>query len=124
FAAGEGTFTATGLIGLPRKDGSAHASSRIEWQADSLRVLNRPDRRLVLDGEGTLTYEGQRLAVRGKISVDQGNFEYRSEEDTPLASDIVVVGSPRPGGAREPAAADDGAASPFDVDLAIDLGRD
>ena len=120
FVAGEGKFVASGLLGLPGARGGAPATSRIEWRAENFRALNRPDLRLIVDGEGTLAMEQKRLVLRGKISADEGNIEYRSTADTTLADDIVVVGRPRPGGARSDGIAAD---APLDIDLELVLGR-
>ena len=106
FAAGDGRFVASGLIGLPGAGGAPLAPSRIQWRAENFRALNRPDLRLVVDGEGTLALEQKRLVLRGKLSADEGNIEYRSTADTTLADDIVVVGRPRPARTRPDAMAE------------------
>ena len=121
FVAGEGKFVASGLLGLPVAGGGDPSASRIQWRAENFRALNRPDLRLIVDGEGTLAMEQKRLVLRGKISADEGNIEYRSTADTTLADDIVVVGRPRPGGARGDGIAAD---APLDIDLELVLGRD
>jgi translocation and assembly module TamB len=120
-AAGDGRFVASGAIGLPRSEGGASTPSRIAWRAEDFRALNRPDMRVVVDGEGTLATVGGRLVLRGTLKADEGNFEYRSTADTALADDIVVVGRPRPSQAR-PADAIVGD-TPLDLDLTLDLGR-
>jgi translocation and assembly module TamB len=120
FAAGDGRFVATGLLGLPGASGAQLPPSRIQWRAENFRALNRPDLRLVVDGEGTLALEQKRLVLRGKLSADEGNIEYRSTADTTLANDIVVVGRPRPAGARPDAMVSE---APLDLDLELTLGR-
>ena len=85
FVAGDGRFVASGVIGLPGATGAQLAPSRIQWRAENFRALNRPDLRLVVDGEGTLALEQKRLVLRGKLSADEGNIEYRSTDDTTLA---------------------------------------
>lgn len=121
FTAGDGRFVASGRIALPGERGAPRASSQIRWRAENFRALNRPDRRIVVDGEGTLAMQDKRLVLRGKLSADEGNIEYRSAADTTLADDIVVVG-------RAPAARSRGDALladvPLDLDLEIALGRD
>ncbi len=121
FKAGDGRFIAAGLIGLPRVGASAPAPSRIEWKVENFRALNRPDRRLIVDGEGTLGFEAKRLLLRGKLAADEGNIDYRSEADTTLADDIVVVGRPRPGRIRSDSAL--ASEVPLDLDLTLELGR-
>jgi translocation and assembly module TamB len=120
FFGGDGQFTASGVLGLPGEGGARAGPSRINWRAENFRALNHPDHRLVVDGEGTLALQDKRLAVRGKVSIDEGNIEYRSAADTTLADDIVVVGRPRPGQARSEMTAD----APLDLDLEVDLGRE
>jgi translocation and assembly module TamB len=121
FVGGDGRFTATGTIALPRERGSAGKSTRIAWKAQDFRILNHPDRRLVVDGEGTLALVDSRWLLAGRIAVDQGLVAYRSTEDTKLADDIVVVGRPRPTRAEGGGAGFD---APLDLDLAIEVGRD
>ncbi|HVE49929.1 MAG TPA: translocation/assembly module TamB domain-containing protein [Casimicrobiaceae bacterium] len=118
FRSGEGTFVASGQIGLPREGGS-QSPSKIGWKAENFRAVNRPELRLVVDGEGTLAYEAKRLVLRGRIAADEGYIEYRSRDETRLADDIVVVGRARPGRSEESAIAN----LPLDFDLAIELGR-
>jgi translocation and assembly module TamB len=119
FAAGDGRFVASGLIGLPGASGAQVAASRIQWHAENFRALNRPDLRIVVDGEGTLALEQKRLVLRGKLSADEGNIEYRSTADTTLANDIIVVGRPRPASARPDAMVSE---APLDLDLELMLG--
>ncbi|HVF65798.1 MAG TPA: translocation/assembly module TamB domain-containing protein [Casimicrobiaceae bacterium] len=119
FRAGDGRFVASGVIGLPG-DKVPAVASRIAWRAENFRATNRPDLRLVVDGEGTLAYEGRRLALRGKVVADEGTIEYRSTETTTLASDIVIVGrEPRPRSRSDALPGD----VPIDLDLEVALGR-
>ena len=120
-AGGSGRFVASGTIALPRDGAAAGEGSRIAWRAENFRALNRPDMRVVVDGEGTLAAVGRRLVVRGELKADEGNFEYRSAADTTLADDIVVVGRPRV--AREKPADIAIGDTPLELDLALDLGR-
>ena len=121
FSGGEGRFTATGTIALPRERGGAIGTTRIAWRAENFRALNHPDRRLIVDGEGTIAREEKRWLLAGRVAIDEGVIAYRSTSDTALADDIVVVGRPRP--AR--AAGDvPGLDAPLDVELAIEFGRD
>jgi translocation and assembly module TamB len=120
FVGGEGRFTASGVLGVPGEGGMRAAATRVTWHAENFRALNHPDRRLVVDGDGVLALEDKRLAVRGKLSIDEGQIEYHSTADTTLADDIVVVGRPRPGESRRDSTGD----IPLDLDLEIDLGRE
>lgn len=120
FAGGDGRFTATGTIALPRERGGKGGTTRIAWRAQDFRALNHPDRRLVVDGEGTLGMQQGRWLLEGRLAIDEGVIAYRSTADTVLADDIVVVGRPRPARSQSVAT---GADAPLDIDLAIELGR-
>lgn len=119
FGAGAGRFTATGTIALPGPGGATAGATRIAWRAEDFLLLNHPDRRLVLDGEGTFSREGGRWLLAGRVRADEGRVAYRSTADTTLADDIVVVGRERP----TRSAAGDGLQAPLDLDLAIEFGR-
>jgi translocation and assembly module TamB len=120
FNAGDGRFVASGLLGIPSERGAPLAKSQIRWRAENFRATNRPNLRIIVDGEGTLAMEDKRLVLRGKLSADEGNIEYHSTADTTLADDIVVVGRPRPARARPDAILAD---SPLALDLELSLGR-
>jgi translocation and assembly module TamB len=121
FSGGEGRFTATGTIALPRERGGAPSATRIAWRAENFRALNHPDRRLVVDGEGTISREEKRWLLAGRVAIDEGVVAYRSTSDTTLADDIVVVGRPRVARAQGEVP---GLDAPLDVELAIEFGRD
>lgn len=120
-AGGAGRFSATGTIALPRERGGAAGATSIAWRAENFRALNHPDRRLVVDGEGTIAREGGRWLLAGRLAADEGVIAHRATSDTELADDIVVVGRPR--AARTPSDVA-GLDAPLDVELAIELGRD
>ena len=122
FTSGKGPFTASGAIGLPLERGARATPSHITWKAENLRVLNRPDLRFTVDGDGSVGFKGGRLALAGRIKVDEGYVEYRPQDETQLADDIVVVGSPRPGRGR--LATSPASGVPIDLDLTVDLGDD
>jgi translocation and assembly module TamB len=106
--AGNGTFSAQGRLPRSRKEGDAH----LDWRAERFLALARPDRRLVVSGEGIATFDGKRLALRGKLVADQGNFEFGRSELPTLPDDVVIVGEER----APPRA--------FDVPVALDLDVD
>lgn len=121
FAGGEGTFNASGLIRLPRQGTTPDAGTQLTWRAEKFRLLNRPDQRVVVDGNGALQVRNQRLLLTGSLNVLEGFIEYRSTASTRLADDIVVVGSPRPG--RGQAETNLATSTPLDLDLALTLGQ-
>ncbi len=112
---GDGSLTAQGL--LARSSTEAGASTEIKWRAQHFRVLNRPDRRIVMNGSGTASEHQGKLTLAGNIQVEQGHFAY--EPMAPLlGDDVVVKGRPRP------APADDRLrTTSTTLDLSVDLGN-
>ncbi len=109
--AGNGSFTAQGRLPRSRTEGDA----LLQWRADRFLVLARPDRRLVASGEGTASFDGKRLALRGRLSADEGNFELGQSDLPTLPDDVVVIGEER----TPPAAFD----VPLSLDLEVDFGQ-
>jgi translocation and assembly module TamB len=110
-AAGDGFFSASGTMPLAFADGAA----ALEWQAERFAVLNRPDMRLVVSGQGITSFDGKKLGLIGKLRADNGRFEYASALPQ-LDDDVVVIG-------QEPAAARKRVPLPIDLDLTVDLGN-
>jgi translocation and assembly module TamB len=120
FAGGAGRFTASGTLATARDasgDGQG-ASARIAWHAEHFRVFNRPDRRLVAGGSGTLSIKDRKLWLDGAISADEGHFEYTADARATLSDDVAVKGWPDR--AKGGAGAQD---FPLTVDLELDLGE-
>jgi translocation and assembly module TamB len=116
FTGGDGTFTASGLIALP--GGRGAAPTRVTWKAKQFRATNRPDLRLVLDGDGTMALHDKRLALSGNITVVEGHVEYDPTPTGELASDIIVKGRTQP--SRTEA---ERRSVPLALDVDVDLGR-
>jgi translocation and assembly module TamB len=114
FRAGDGSFEASGT--LPRYEGVATQAS-LHWTADRLRLLDRPDARLVLSGHGDFVFADKRLRLDGELVSDEGYFEFRPSRPGTLGDDVVVRGRERPQ-AKERAPK-----VPFAVDLALDFGN-
>lgn len=92
--AGDGQFSAKGTIAASPKSGVA---PDVTWHAERFRVVNRPDLRLVVGGDGTLRIETGKLVLAGKLRIDEGNIAYEPTTAGQLADDVVVVGAaPRP----------------------------
>ena len=89
--AGDGRFTASGTLPLA-KGGAA----QLNWRAEKLGVLERPDMRLVTSGEGEVTWDGERFALKGELRADRGHFEFERERLPTLGEDVVVLGQDRP----------------------------
>ena len=85
----EGMLTATGAMARAA-GGEAHLS----WRAEHLRVLNRHDIRLKVDGSGTAAFADKKLVLRGALTADEGLFEFDIPGAPRLAADIAVAGRP------------------------------
>jgi|GEM_PF-900420 len=111
---GDGSFDAWGVVGLPGE--STSEASHVTWKATKFRIANRPDLRFVLDGDGSVALENRRLALRGKIALDEGHIEYEPSPSGKLASDIVIVG-------EKPPEREESGSVPLALDVDIDIGR-
>ena len=116
FTGGDGTFTAEGLIALP--GARDRTPSHVNWKAQRFRVANRPNLRLVIDGDGAIALQDRRLALRGSVGIVEGHVEYEASPTGHLAPDIVVKG--RAVASRREAVSD----VPLALDVDVDLGRD
>jgi translocation and assembly module TamB len=85
---GDGRFTASGAIPL-RPGGSA---SSLRWQADRLALLSRPDRRVVLDGQGAVGFERGQYRLSGQLRAREGYIELGRGNRTSLGDDVVIRG--------------------------------
>ncbi len=90
---GDGRLTAHGTLargGRAAGDDTAH----ITWQAKNIRLMNRPDRQFIVDGDGVAALRDDRLRLTGRVDVVEGRVVY---EPLPplLGDDVVVKGRPR-----------------------------
>src|SRR5438132_5003070 len=113
FSAGDGRFVASGT--LPAAGAGDATGARLAWRAEKLRLLNRPDARLMLSGAGTLAMEQEHLVLAGALRSDDGYFEFRRPTADALGDDVVVPGSVRQAAPGLPRV-------PFAVDLELDFG--
>lgn len=107
---GEGTLKAHG--NLVFKEGE-HAL--IEWQAERLTLLGRPDRRLVVSGKGRAGLAANKLSFSGALRADQGYFEIAPDALPKPGDDVVVAG-------RKPPVKEDSRLSRALLELALDFG--
>jgi translocation and assembly module TamB len=111
---GEGHLTATGTLArsTAQLDGAV-----IHWKAEHFRLFNRPDRRLVVNGEGTAAARTGRLSLVGSVRVEDGHVAFEPPPRL-LGDDVVIKGRP-------PAAPGDDRlrATATILDLDVDLGR-
>ncbi len=112
---GDGSFSASGTLPLAR-DGS---TATLEWQATQFRILTRPDRRLIVSGEGRTTFDGKRFGLNGELRADSGHFEQAGDLLPTLDDDVEVVGQ-KPEEIRVSARKQ--GPLPLDLDLKLDLG--
>ena len=121
FAGGDGRFHADGSIGragkTPGEDSETRIETRIKWRADKLRATNRPDLKLVLTGNGQLSFADHQLLLSGAVKVDEGVVDFERQQGSRLGDDVVVKGRPR---RVEPVAGTN--AIPVGLELAVDLG--
>jgi translocation and assembly module TamB len=110
-SAGDGSFTAHGTLAATPKSG---VIPDVTWHAERFRILNRPDLRMVIGGDGTLAVASGKLVLAGKVHIDEGQIVYEAVASGRLADDVVVVGRP----ARPPS---DSSASIGDTPLRLDL---
>jgi translocation and assembly module TamB len=109
---GDGRLTGQGSLALAGDRPEMH----LALQADKLQVSSRPDRLLVLSGNGRIAMAQNKVQVDASLKADHGQFEL-AREDTPQAStDVVVLGRETPAHAR---------GLPYGVrlNLALDLGE-
>ncbi|HET6802355.1 MAG TPA: translocation/assembly module TamB domain-containing protein, partial [Casimicrobiaceae bacterium] len=118
FAGGDGTFTASGLIALPGARETAQPT-RVSWKAEKFRATNRPDLRLVVNGDGAIALENRRVSLTGNVVIVEGHVEYDATPSGELASDIVIKGRTPP--SRRNAETRD---VPLALNVDVDLGRD
>jgi translocation and assembly module TamB len=117
-SAAGGSFSAQGTLARGETE-----RATITWKADKLALLNRPDQRLVVSGEGAAVMDQRRLSFSGALRADSGFFSFEAVSLPQPGDDVVVVG-------RETAVRKDlrigrkENPSPVDVDLDLDLGRD
>lgn len=111
FASGGGEVLASGRAGL---DGNMPDAS-IKVVIRHFSVYDRPDRRLVVSGGGTLDLGRQGVVLNGLLRADQGHLSLPKAGVPALSDDVVIVGRPA---ASRSSLAD----LPLTVALTLDLG--
>jgi translocation and assembly module TamB len=110
--ASTGTFSAEGEVPLRLAEGGA----RLAWSAKEFGVLERPDLRLAVSGEGSAGFDGKRLSLKGAVRADRGYLNIDQGRLPQPGEDVVIAGRP-----RKPAGGE--AALPLDLDVQLDLGQ-
>jgi translocation and assembly module TamB len=116
---GDGTFSASGTLPLALQSSPGGAAT-LEWQASAFRLLGRPDRKLVVSGKGTTSFDGKRFGLKGELAADSGHFEVAGDTLPTLGDDVEVVG--RKADEVRVTTRKQGPL-PLDLDLRLDLGK-
>jgi len=110
--AGTGDFTAEGEMPLRFADGGA----RLAWSARNFGVLERPNMRLAVSGEGGATFDGRRLSLTGSVRAERGHLRADRDLLPRPGDDVVIIGRPRKSAAGS-------VPLPLDLDIQLDLGQ-
>ena len=113
---GAGTLKASGVL--------AHAKgyrSKMDWSAERLTLMNRPDRRLTITGRGSAALDNGKLSLAGELRADSGSFEMQANRLPELGNDVVVLGR-KPGTHDKPETRDKPALRNAALDVALDFG--
>lgn len=108
---GDGRLSGQGSLALR----DSHPDLRLALRADKLKVISRPDRLLILSGDGNLALEANKLRLDGRLKADRCQFELAGDDAPVLSEDVVVIG-------RETPARSQGLPWAVALDLDLDLG--
>jgi translocation and assembly module TamB len=107
---GEGTLKARGNLVFK---GGEQAS--IDWQAERLLLLGRPDQRLMVSGKGRAGLADKKLSLSGALRADEGYFEIAPDALPKPGDDVIVAG-------RKPPAKEDSRLARTVLELVLDFG--
>jgi translocation and assembly module TamB len=110
---GEGSLSASGSLPL-----GAEGTSSLAWRAEKLTLLDRPDMRLVISGNGEASYDGERASLAGELRAERGHFEFAADRLPTLGEDVVIIGRDKP--IARPRAT---SRLPIGLDLLLDMGE-
>ncbi|MCK6423523.1 MAG: translocation/assembly module TamB domain-containing protein [Burkholderiaceae bacterium] len=117
--AGTGRLDATGQIELGE---TPQLLARIE--ATRFAALQRIDRRIVASGSAELRLDARRSSLRGRLSIDEGRFDFTQRDAPSLADDVTIEREDRArNGAERSGSASRGPQRSHEMDLRVDLGR-
>jgi len=107
---GRGVLEAQGKLG-------PEGQATLKWQARQFGVLDRPDRRLAVTGQGSASYTAGIVSLSGALQADEGLFRIGTTGLPVPGNDVKVLGRPvaPPGRA--------GRMQGARLDVRIDLGR-
>ena len=96
FKAGDGELRLAGTARL-----GAQPQAQLTVDADRATVLGRVDRRVVASGQAIARLDAERIAVDGKLKVDEGLIDISQSDAPALGDDVTVVRRSAKAGAPE-----------------------
>ena len=117
FRGGEGSLNITGGA-----DFGTAPNARLAIVAQRFRLLGRVDRQLIVSGNGDLALRADFVKLDGRLNIDEGLFDLRSNNAPTLDSDVTV----RRAGDVEPETDNAALARPrreAQVSVELDLGK-
>jgi translocation and assembly module TamB len=88
---GDGVLTGQGTLARAGFD-----RATLDWRAERFAALGRPDRKLVVSGQGNAALKDKRIAMTGTLRVDEGEIDIGESALPTLSSDVVIVGRAPP----------------------------
>jgi translocation and assembly module TamB len=107
----EGVFKAQGTLAH-----GAEARAALDWEAERLGLLARPDRRLVVSGRGKAALDGAKVSLSGELRADEGLLEISPTTLPAPGDDVVIVG-------RQEQEKETTRLKQVTLDLALDFGE-
>jgi translocation and assembly module TamB len=107
----QGSAQASGWV----RFADAALTMQIKASADKLLVLSRPDRLLVLSGQGNVSMDQKRVQLDGKFKAERATIELASQSGVTISDDIVVHGA-------SVKAVKPSMSLPINIDIEADLG--
>lgn len=112
---GEGSLSGQGRLALRNGQPEMAPELRLALKAERLTVASRPDRLLILSGDGNLGLSGRQLRLDARLKADRGVVELAGDDAPVLSDDVVVLG-------REQATPAKGLPYAVSLDLDLNLG--
>ncbi len=95
---------------------NAEPTMQLKVSAEKLEVLARPDRVLVVSGQGTLTRDQKHFLLEGKFKAERASILLAAQGTPTQSADVVVLGKGGAKTARPPSL-------PLNIDVEADLGN-
>lgn len=122
---GDGKLSGQGSLALrdshPDLRPGLRPDLRLDLRADKLKVISRPDRLLILSGDGKLALKANKLRLESRLKADRCQFELADDDAPSLSEDVVVLGHEGVVLGREGPARPQGQPWAVALDLDLDL---